>query len=151
MHRDSLFQQQLSDLKVEAYEAVPYTWPLRIFMEFWEWVTEKIEKGRETGSDAVLDAVKSLSQEQWREAMLRMYDEQGNKISSEVQIEVMPDETKEQPQWLDMFTTYAMKDSGNRVQTLINQIEINMDAPIREYFKEQFGDHGFSSKNSWYH
>ena len=33
-----------------------------------------------------------------------------------------------------------MKDSGNRVQTLINQIEINMDAPIREYFKEQFGE-----------
>lgn len=45
-----------------------------------------------------------------------------------------------QPQWLDMFTTYAMKDSGNRVQTLINQIEINMDTPVREYFKEQFGE-----------
>jgi len=140
MISDSLFEQQLRDLKVEAYEAVPYSWPLRIFTEFWESVTEMIERGRKNGSDVGLDMFKSLSEQEWREAMLRMYDEEGNKIGGEVQVEGMPDETKEQPQWLDLFTKYAMKDSGNRVQTLINQIEINMDAPIREYFKEQFGE-----------
>jgi len=140
MISDSLFEQQLRDLKVEAYEAVPYSWPLRIFTEFWESVTEMIERGRKNGSDVGLDMFKSLSEQEWREAMLRMYDEEGNKIGGEVQVEGMPDETKEQPQWLDMFTKYAMKDSGNRVQMLINQIEINMDAPIREYFKEQFGE-----------
>ena len=140
MISDSLLKADLGELSGKAYEAAPPQWPYDIWVQFWEWVTERIEKDRETGSDAVLDAFKSLSEEQWRAAMLRMYDEYGNKISNEVQIEVMPDETKEQPQWLDMFTTYAMKDSGNRVQTLINQIEINMDAPIREYFKEQFGE-----------
>ena len=140
MISDSLFEQQLRDLKVEAYEAVPYSWPLRIFTEFWESVTEMIERGRKNGSDVGLDMFKSLSEQEWREAMLRMYDEEGNKIGGEVQVEGMPDETKEQPQWLDMFTKYAMKDSGNRVQMLMNQIEINMDAPIREYFKEQFGE-----------
>lgn len=140
MISDSLFEQQLRDLKVEAYEAVPYSWPLRIFTEFWESVTEMIERGRKNGSDVGLDMFKSLSEQEWREAMLRMYDEEGNKIGGEVQVQGMPDETKEQPQWLDMFTKYAMKDSGNRVQMLMNQIEINMDAPIREYFKEQFGE-----------
>ena len=140
MISDSLFQVDMQTLRAMAYLAKPDGWTTPIFEQFWEWVTEKIKRGRETGSDAALDAFKYLSAEQWREAMLRYYDEEGNKIGGEVQVEGMPDETKEQPQWLDLFTKYAMKDSGNRVQTLINQIEINMDAPIREYFKEQFGE-----------
>ena len=67
-----------------------------------------------------------------------MSDADALKVLSEKLSE--PPQTSEPPQWLDMFTKYAMKDSGNRVQMLMNQIEINMDAPIREYFKEQFGE-----------
>lgn len=64
-----------------------------------------------------------------------------DKIMSDADaLKVLSDKPSEPPQWLDMFTKYAMKDSGNRVQMLMNQIEINMDAPIREYFKEQFGE-----------
>lgn len=67
-----------------------------------------------------------------------MSDADALKVLSEKLSE--PPQISEPPQWLDMFTKYAMKDSGNRVQMLMNQIEINMDAPIREYFKEQFGE-----------
>jgi len=72
MISDSLFEQQLRDLKVEAYEAVPYSWPLRIFTEFWESVTEMIERGRKNGSDVGLDMFKSLSEQEWREALVAL-------------------------------------------------------------------------------
>jgi len=150
MISDFAFQAQMEALRGRASRALPSdmealrgkawrTSGITEFEAFWEQISEIIEKGRKSGSDATLDVFKSFSDEQWLEAMLRAYDKQGG-LSSTFAVEGLPRETYEPPQWVDMFTTYAMKDSGNRVQTLINQIEINMDAPIREYFQEQFGE-----------
>ena len=132
MISDSLFQVDMQTLTAKAYSAIVVRgmYSREKFETYWKGVSDSFESARKRGQSDFFDVFNKFSSEEWRysfEAWLNSREKDA-------------EETKEQPQWLDLFTKYAMKDSGNRVQTLINQIEINMDAPIREYFKEQFGE-----------
>ena len=102
MISDSLFQVNMQTLRGKAYDAIVKTgmYPYDAFLDYWKGVSDSFESARKRGQSDFFDVFNKFSSEEWRysfEAWLNSREKDA-------------EETKEQPQWLDLFTKYAMKD-----------------------------------------